>query len=211
MIVLLGFGSPESYTRCNNPALLNKSSESIKTSQPNLESLIRPCFNLNHKPTVPAGPTKDATNIVCAWKSDLDPVVFETTEGNSRRLKDAEIATMRSLIEEMEGNGVVDLTINSHDMERADEGGWEDDVFCISPTDDMPPLVFKFTRNTGNGLKFTNTASYFDNKSLVGSEKLRMVWRVSFNADEQELSPKKPLYFLKEDCALKKQQVVRLL
>ena len=50
----------------------------------------------------------------------------------------------------------------------------------------MPPLVFKFTKNTGNGLKFTNAASFFDNKSLVGSEKLRMVWRVSFNADEQE-------------------------
>ena len=28
----------------------------------------------------------------------------------------------RSLIEEMEGNGVVDLTINSHDMDRTDEG-----------------------------------------------------------------------------------------
>ena len=29
----------------------------------------------------------------------------------------------RQLIEEMEGNGIVDLTINSHDLERA-EGAW---------------------------------------------------------------------------------------
>ncbi|CAE7234450.1 unnamed protein product [Symbiodinium sp. CCMP2592] len=154
-------------------------------------------------------PLKDATNIVCSWASDSDPVVFETAEG--RRLKDAEISTMKLLIEEMESNGIVDLTINSHDMDRCDEGGDDDHVFTIEPSSDAPPLVFKFTKNSGQNLKFTNAASFFDNRSLMSSEALRMVWRVSFNADEQEISPKKPLYFLKQPAELQKQQVMRLL
>ncbi|CAE7442251.1 hypothetical protein AK812_SmicGene26729 [Symbiodinium microadriaticum] len=152
---------------------------------------------------------KEPTNIICSWKSDTDSVVFETSEG--RRLKDAEISTMRLLIEEMENNGAVDLTINSHDLERCDEGGEDGDVFTIEPSSESPPLVFKFTKNTGQNLKFTNAASFFDNRSLLSSDTMRLVWRVCFNADEQEISPKKPLYFLKKPMQLQKQQVVRLL
>ncbi|CAE7843622.1 unnamed protein product [Symbiodinium necroappetens] len=152
---------------------------------------------------------KDSTNLVCSWTSDSDPVVFETCEG--RRLKDADISTMKLLIEEMETNGVVDLTLNSHEMERCDEGGDDDKAFVIEPSSDAPPLVFKFTKNNGQNIKFTNAASFFDNRTLTSSETLRMVWRVCFNADEQEISPKKPLYFMKNVVELQKQQVLRLL
>ncbi|CAE7739486.1 unnamed protein product [Symbiodinium necroappetens] len=153
-------------------------------------------------------PMKEPTNLVCQWTSDADPVVFETTEG--RRLKDADISIMRLLIEEMETNGVVDLTLNSHDMERCDEGD-DEKVFVIGPSSEVPPLVFKFTKNNGQNVKFTNAASFFDNRTLTQSESLRMVWRVSFNADEQEISPKKPLYFMKNVVEMQKQQVLRLL
>ena len=111
----------------------------------------------------------------------------------------------------MEGNGIVDLTINSHELERT-EGAWQfvassgftrisrhnaslwtaqsggPNVFDISPSTQSVPLVFKYTRNTGQNqsLRFTNAASFFINKELTASCMLRLVWRVSFNADEQE-------------------------
>ena len=66
------------------------------------------------------------------------------------------------------------------------QGGDDDKEFTIEPSSDAPPLVFKFTKNNGQNLKFTNAASFFDNRALTSSETLRLVWRVSFNADEHE-------------------------
>ena len=114
---------------------------------------------------------------------------------------------LRQLILEMEGNGVVDLTVNSHDLDRADEGvlfelsgncgpfnlslkpsqgGPANETFTISPSSQTVPLVFKYTKGNGSNLKFTSVASFYNNKELMHSEMLRMVWRVCFNADEQD-------------------------
>ncbi|CAE7446346.1 unnamed protein product [Symbiodinium sp. CCMP2592] len=146
-------------------------------------------------------PLKEPTNLLCEWKSDEEAVVLEVTEPGTRRLKDAPISMMRQLLLEMEQNGVVDLTVNSHHMERA---GAEVDRFTISPDPEQIPLVFKYLKKTqSEQFKFTTGASYFTNKELTSSEALRLVWR--------EISPKKPLYFLKRTTSLVKQQVMRLI
>ena len=78
-------------------------------------------------------------------------------------------------------------------MGSGDSGG-----FNIGPSVQTVPLVFKYTKNTGQNqsLRFTNAASFFINKELTASHALRMVWRVSFNADEQELG-----YYKVVSCA----------
>ena len=100
----------------------------------------------------------------------------------------------------METNGVVDATLNSHSLDRS---GWDstlslihfgenqfnagDDSFVIAPDPQQIPLVFKYTQKTGTDAKFTTMASYFTNAALLASPNLRLVWRVSFQADEQDI------------------------
>lgn len=51
----------------------------------------------------------------------------------------------------------------------------------------------------------------FSAETLVSSTKLSLVWRVAYNPDENEISPKRPLYFLKEAVEIKAGEVIRLL
>lgn len=60
-------------------------------------------------------------------------------------------------------------------------------------------------------IKFTNAASKWSAASLLSSPRLLCCWRVSYSSQDREISPKKPLWFLKDNISLKKGECIRIL
>ena len=57
--------------------------------------------------------------------------------------------------------------------------------FQLGPDPAAIPLVFKYVKKNPEDMKFTTAASVFDNKELISTATLRMVWRVNYSADVQ--------------------------
>ncbi|CAE7207262.1 unnamed protein product, partial [Symbiodinium sp. KB8] len=157
---------------------------------------------------------KDPQAIPCRWENDQSIVILEVAEDGSRRLKDTSPCTIRSLLLEFETNGMVETTLNGHEYVRPEGSSGDVDFFEIK-ADEQNPLVFKFSaiphKTIEQGaVKFTSLASQFNNRELMDGKMLQMCWRVSYSQDDQEVSPKKPLYFLKQKLTLTKGQAVLL-
>ncbi|CAJ1344537.1 unnamed protein product [Effrenium voratum] len=70
----------------------------------------------------------------CSWKSDAAQVVLEVQEENSKSTSDAEKCSLRELLHDLEEEGVLDTTINSHTVERtAAAGQGSDDAEGLGP------------------------------------------------------------------------------
>ncbi len=74
--------------------------------------------------------------------------------------------------------------------------------------DDLP-LMFKWGEVKVR--KYTNAASNWAGNVLQASPMLQCHWRVSYNKEEKEVSPKKPLWFLKDAQRLTKGSCLRVL
>ena len=71
-------------------------------------------------------------------------------------------------------------------------------------------LYFAFAELKGPA-KFTNCASRFRAVDLLSSKFLKLVWRVAYNKDDKEISPKKPFWFPRSAAELAADSVTRLL
>lgn len=62
----------------------------------------------------------DASTFKVEWTSDSDLVVLEISTEGSRSVRDADPCTLRDMWLEMEGAGIIDVTLNSHTIQRPD-------------------------------------------------------------------------------------------
>jgi hypothetical protein len=162
---------------------------------------------------------EDSLWFQCKFESPNDLVVLEVSG------QDATICSIGSILDEMATDGVVDATINSHELikPKSSEEAVESEVdgvtaYQISPKSDKP-LIFRYSKpKDDKAKKFTNAASLFTSKELLNSPRLQQVWRIVYSSEDTELSPKKPLYIFKTSLqddkgilALKKGQVIRLI
>ena len=56
----------------------------------------------------------------CQWKNDRENIVLEVTEQKST--VDTELSRWRSLIQEFEEEGLTDLSVNGHELQRPAAG-----------------------------------------------------------------------------------------
>ena len=59
-----------------------------------------------------------AHTVQCKWTNDQFMVVLEIQSENSKSTNDAEPCTFRELLHELEENGVVDVSLHAHSVER---------------------------------------------------------------------------------------------
>ena len=140
-----------------------------------------------------------------AWKSDQDLVYLEVNNN-----QDSEVSTIYDLLIDMEKSGIVDAKLCGHNCSRP--SGPVDsetpDSFTIEP---KPGSNLWFKYNDIKSIKYTNAASVFPSTVLRASKLLAEVWRVQFVKEDKEISPKKPLWFLKKELVLEKGACIRVL
>lgn len=154
----------------------------------------------------------------CAWNHDLDKVILEMPNENGKGTTDADMSSNRALLHEMEEEEVVDCTINGHECERAPACGEgaaaadSADYFVIKPK--PTPIYFQWSPpSLTSSCKYTSLANVFSEKVLQASRVLHCVWRVAYLKEANELTPRKPLYFLRgtTDLTMDVNECIRLL
>ena len=55
--------------------------------------------------------------MACSWSSDLEPVVLEITEEDSKKTSDSDKCSLKELFDEL-SETVADFTVNGHTMEK---------------------------------------------------------------------------------------------
>ena len=66
-----------------------------------------------------------ARTCACRWDSDENKVVLEISEPEKKRTTDAQVCSWRELYRDLEDEGHVEVTINSHDIQRVSAGSDE--------------------------------------------------------------------------------------
>lgn len=140
------------------------------------------------------------------WQTDQVKCVLEVSS-----TQDSELCTLYSLLVDLEKAGLVDTVVSGHTCVRPAGALVSDsmvDSFEVAPKDTL--LFFKYGE-PGRQLRFTNCASAVPASALRQSPRLQEVWRMQYLRQDKELSPKKPLWFLREPVALTKGECLRLI
>ncbi len=129
------------------------------------------------------------------WESDEEMVVMEVVPEGRRSAEDTPSSNWRPLLGEMESDGIVSYTINSHVCERTGgiegAGGDADTHFTIRPRSDVAPLIFSWA--IPRSYTYGSVASMFTASELLNSGLVQR-WRIYYNEEDSDLSPKKPLW-----------------
>ncbi|CAK9050332.1 unnamed protein product [Durusdinium trenchii] len=152
-----------------------------------------------------------ATTIPFKVTTDTPHMILEVQSETSKATSDSELCPLRKLFQEMEDEGIVDTSIMGHSCARAgtqDQTAGEDDFFIVKPNNVVP--LFSYTW-VSTGHKFSTCASAFPREVLDASPVLVRYWRMAYMKADQELMPRKPLYFLRRSMSLNATSFVRLL
>ena len=76
-------------------------------------------------------PDDVARTCACRWDSDENKVVLEISEPEKKRTTDAQVCTWRELYMDLEDEGHVEVTINSHDIHRVSAGSDENRALSL--------------------------------------------------------------------------------
>ena len=144
-------------------------------------------------------------SFACNITTDTIPVVLEQSSG------DSELMTLRACIRKLETQGHTNFVLTNHTFERPAEviAGTQDDQFRVVCALENG-LVWK-ANAVNKDYKMLNVASVFQESELTASPAVRCVWRMRFYKNEGMVAPAKPLWFLKQDLQMVKDQAIRLL
>ena len=76
-------------------------------------------------------PDELARTCACRWESDENKVVLEISEPDKKRTTDAQICSWRELFRDLEDEGHVEVTINSHELQRVSAGSDENRALSL--------------------------------------------------------------------------------
>jgi hypothetical protein len=95
------------------------------------------------------------------WASENDKVILEMVPEGKRSAEDTPLSSWRDLFMEMEKDGMVDYTVNTHIVEHPQPDGPEDAPYNIKPKlpTDVTPMVFAW--KTPTTMTVNSVASYF--------------------------------------------------
>ena len=114
---------------------------------------------------------------------------------------------MRSVMQEAEGAGVLDLKLFGHTVARAAGAGHTDreDMYTVKPdSDDMEGVTWAFKPKDlqSSQLVCSNAANFWQCSTLTSSCRLERVWRMGMDDGQVLLVPKKPVYIFKGNTQL---------
>lgn len=138
------------------------------------------------------------------------PVESGTVEGP--------VQSVRSVMHEAESNGLVDLRMWGHHLQRpaasAVANTSELDYFECRPLqgdESASQWVLKVKNPpTVENCRSSNLASFLTSKQLHESPRLKQVWLLSVDQVQTMMVPKKPHFVLKSEIALQDDQMVRI-
>ena len=135
---------------------------------------------------------------------DLVNVVLETKVEGRTTMRDTERCTLRTLLTDMETEGLVDTKLHGHTISRPDGAAASDEMDYFNVTNIADSLwVWKARSPKANTAKSQNTiCSWLPAQALRSSPMLDIAWRVNFDMTSSTVIPKKVLVFLKEDLSL---------
>ena len=93
------------------------------------------------------------------------------------------------------------------ETDGADDGAVLD-RFTVTPNDKVAGQFFRY--NNASQPKQHNAANFFPFPALQQSNFVQLVWRVSYNKDNNEIDPKRPLYFPKHELVAKQGDCFRV-
>lgn len=147
--------------------------------------------------------------------ANLDKVICEIP-GENGAINDGPVQTLRSVMHEAEANGLVDLKLWGHHLQRpaasAIANTSESDYFECRPLqgdNSATQWVLKVKGPpTLENCRSSNLASFLTAKQLQESPRLKRVWIVSVDQVQTMMVPKKPSFVLKSEIMLQENQMV---
>ena len=82
----------------------------ITTSWSKVFLIIIPCPSLSDEL---------ARVVACKWQSDTEKVVLEISDPSKKKTTDAQVCSWRELFSDLEDEGHFEVTVNSHDVQKA--------------------------------------------------------------------------------------------
>ena len=132
-------------------------------------------------------------------------VVCEVPRGDANGTEDSAPASLRTILQEAEASGLLDLKIFGHSVRRpagAALSTAEEDYFVIEAEGDadsrwcLRPKAFP----EASAVNVNNAADFFSAAQLVESQRIAVLWRVAVDPNSGMLFPKKPLYFIAHEA-----------
>ena len=154
----------------------------------------------------------DAMAFPFVLEHDTQSVILETMPPGKRTPKDTEKCSWRTLLIDMETEGLIDSKVHGHDTNRPDGAVQTDaeDYFVLRPIEGAL-WVWKGRKPAARTAKSWSTiASWLTAKQLLESPELDTAWRVSYETTSSTLLPKKPVFFAKSNFEIPAQGCRRM-
>lgn len=149
--------------------------------------------------------------------TDEAPVMCEIP-GENGTFVEGPVQTLRSVMHEAEANGLVDLKLWGHHLQRpaasAIANTSESDYFECKPLqgdDSASQWVLKVKNPpTLENSRGSNLGSFLASEQLHESPRLKKTWLLSVDQVQTMMVPKKPNFVLKSEIALQEDKMVRI-
>ena len=108
--------------------------------------------------------------------------------------EDLELTSIRSILNEAEAAGVLELKIHGHTTARAASGDtWE----VVEDRTEGVTWVYKPKDVQLSQARLSNVAGCFPSATLNASERVMQVWRLMVDPTQGAIVPKRAIYYLK--------------
>ncbi|CAL1132158.1 unnamed protein product [Cladocopium goreaui] len=121
--------------------------------------------------------------VACKWHSDTEKVVLEISDPTKKKTTDAQVCSWRELFSDLEDEGHFEVTVNSHDVQKAPASSEDTSEFYIRPK--ANEMFYSWGSVATNGIKFGSMASAFTGRERERDEQ-QLRASASVAADDTE-------------------------